>query len=101
MAVPAEPGDRDAIVEITYLKQDEGLEIIYLGQAVGEPSVRTVMVPAGSRVTIFVNEDAGEDCQLSVRLKVVDGDGIVAERPMYFNFRGEWTGGHDVVGYQP
>ncbi len=26
---------------------------------------------------------------------------IVAERPMYFNYRGAWTGGHDVIGYEP
>ncbi|MBU1670607.1 MAG: hypothetical protein KKF41_16135 [Actinobacteria bacterium] len=23
---------------------------------------------------------------------------IIAERPMYFNYLGAWTGGHDVVG---
>jgi hypothetical protein len=23
---------------------------------------------------------------------------VVAERPMYFNYKGVWTGGHDVVG---
>jgi hypothetical protein len=26
---------------------------------------------------------------------------IIAERPMYFNYNGAWTGGHDVVGYVP
>jgi len=23
---------------------------------------------------------------------------IITERPMYFNYKGAWTGGHDVVG---
>jgi hypothetical protein len=26
---------------------------------------------------------------------------VIVERPMYFNFQGKWTGGHDVVGYVP
>ncbi len=95
------PGTTDAVVEITYLKQQEGVEVIYQKQEAGSTPVRTVLVPAGSRVTIFVNQDAGENCQLSVKLKVSAGDNIVAERPMYFDFRGEWTGGHDVVGYTP
>jgi hypothetical protein len=94
------PGTADAVVEITYLKQEEGLDVIYLGQALSEPPVSTVTVPAGNRVTVFVNRDAGEGCQLSVRLRVTAGGGIVAERPMYFDFRG-LTGGHDVVGYTP
>jgi len=24
---------------------------------------------------------------------------IIIERPMYFNYKGIWTGGHDVVGF--
>jgi hypothetical protein len=95
------PGTSDASVEIYYLKQREGVDIIYQGQELGTPTARTLTVPAGTRVTVFVNEDAGEDCQLSVRLKVVAGEGIVAERPMYFDFRGQYTGGHVVLGYTP
>lgn len=26
---------------------------------------------------------------------------VVAERPMYLNYNGVWTGGHDVVGFTP
>jgi hypothetical protein len=26
---------------------------------------------------------------------------VLVERPMYFNFNGQWTGGHDVVGFEP
>ena len=76
------------------------MEISYLTQEAGALPVRVIKVPAGSRRTIFVNSDAGEDYQLSTRLKVTAGPGIVVERPMYFNYNG-WGGGHDVVGYQP
>jgi hypothetical protein len=33
-----------------------------------------------------------------VSLKVSSDRNIVAERPMYFNYKGAWTGGHDVLG---
>jgi hypothetical protein len=48
----------------------------------------------------MVNEHAGPDYQLSTRVKVLSGPGIVVERPMYFIYSG-WDGGHDVVGYTP
>ena len=32
--------------------------------------------------------------------RATNGQRIVAERPMYFNYEGVWTGGSDVVGYQ-
>lgn len=83
------PGDQGATVEITYLTQE-----------VGQLPVKTVAIPAGMRVTLFVNDHAGADYQLSARVKVLSGPDIVVERPMYFNFRG-WDGGHDVVGYVP
>ncbi len=84
------PGTTESTVEITYLTQEEGVL-----------PARTVKVPAGSRSTVFVNTDAGENYQLSVKIKVTDGPDVVVERPMYFNYGGQWTGGHDVVGYKP
>jgi hypothetical protein len=83
------PYDEEAVVEIIYCTQEEGaLE------------KRIVNLPATSRETIMVNEDAGWGYQLSCRLEVTSGPNIVIERPMYFNFRGQ-DGGHDVVGYVP
>ncbi len=79
------PGSQNAVVQISYLTQNGPL-----------PS-RSLTVPAGSRVTVPVNADAGSGYQLSCRLQVTNGPGIIAERPMYFNYGG-WTGGHDVVG---
>jgi len=34
-------------------------------------------------------------------VKIEAASPIVAERPMYFNYKGSWTGGHDVVGFSP
>ncbi len=33
-----------------------------------------------------------------VSMRIHSSQGIIAERPMYFNYQGAWTGGHDVVG---
>jgi hypothetical protein len=83
------PGDSDSLVEITYYTQEEGAL-----------PVRTVTVPPRSRINVRVNDSAGPDYQLSCRLRVLSGPEIVAERPMYFDFRG-LKGGHCVVGYVP
>ncbi len=84
------PGAGDAMVELTYLTQEAGAL-----------PARTVTVPAGSRVTVNVNSDAGEGWQLSARLEVVSGPAVVVERPMVFNYGGAWSGGSCVVGYAP
>ena len=83
------PGEEEAVVEITYLTQEAG-----------SLPPRQWRVPARSRITIRVNGDAGPDYQLSTRLNVLSGPPIVVERPMYFSWNG-WDGGHDVVGYTP
>lgn len=33
-----------------------------------------------------------------VSVKVTSNVGVIAERPMYFNYHGAWTGGHDNIG---
>ncbi len=81
------PGDTTSSVQVTYLTQEAGAL-----------APRTVNIPAHSRLTELVNSHAGEGYQLSVRLEVISGPAIVAERPMYFNYNG-WDGGHDVVGF--
>jgi len=83
------PGDQDSLVEITYLTKG------------GSPIVKTKGVPAKSRTTLFINEDAGPNLELSCTVKVLSGPPIVVERPMYFDFNGVWPGGHDVIGYRP
>ena len=83
------PGDTEAQVEITYFTQEAGAL-----------PVRTVTVPAKSRLNVRVNDNAGPDFQLSCRLRRVSGSWIVVERPMYFDFR-DLKGGHVVLGYVP
>jgi hypothetical protein len=56
-------------------------------------------VSANSRLTVNVNQDAGANQDISA--KVSSDQPIITERPMYFNYQGVWTGGHDVVGFVP
>lgn len=84
------PGDEDALVEICYLTQE-----------LGALDVKRLDVPARSRKTVFVNDCAGCDLQLSARLSVLSGPPIVVERPMYFSYAGIWDGGSCEFGYPP
>jgi streptogramin lyase len=54
------------------------------------------LAPA-SRLTVDVNQLAGASRELSMRV-VSTSQGIVAERPMYFNYQGAWSGGSDAMG---
>jgi hypothetical protein len=64
----------------------------------GDGSVvpQNVSVPAHTRVTVDVNAAVGPGQDVSV--SVWSDRGIVAERPMYFNYQGVWPGGSDVMG---
>ena len=59
-------------------------------------------MPKNSRSTVGVKDklgrgnDAAHD--FSAKVECTNGQSIIAERPMYFNYKGVWTGGHDVVG---
>jgi hypothetical protein len=78
------PGEADTVAHITYMFPD------------GTTQEQEVPVGARSRETVFVNEAVGPDKEVSINLKA--DSPIVAERPMYFNYKGSWTGGHDVIG---
>jgi hypothetical protein len=45
------------------------------------------------KLKIGANQDASA--------KVISDQGIIAEPPMYFNYNGVLTGGHDVIRYSP
>jgi Tol biopolymer transport system component len=78
------PNDEGTFAVITYMFPD------------GSTQEQQVGLEAKSRATVNVNAVVGADKQVSAR---VDCDlAIVAERPMYFEYQGQWTGGHDVVG---
>jgi len=78
------PNSRAANVTLSYLMQD------------GETVKQSMALEPNSRSTVFVNDVVGFGRNVST---VVTADlPIIAERPMYFNYRGLWTGGHDVLG---
>ncbi len=78
------PQPQDARVAITYLFPD------------ATALNRIVVVPAESRLTVFVNADVGADRDVSVALE--SDREIMAERPMYFIYNGAWRGGHNAMG---
>ena len=84
------PGDTAADVTITYMKGDATTASEQLSVP---PNSRATALP---RNTLGTGEDLAHD--FSARVECTNGQQIVAERPMYFNYRGAWTGGHDVVG---
>lgn len=80
------PGERPAAVAVTYMLED------------GTHSTQNVEVPALSRRTVDVSAfvGRGHDVSALVESQVP----IVAERPMYFNYKGKWDGGHDCTGVE-
>jgi LEA14-like dessication related protein len=81
------PGSKDANVTITYLL------------ASGQNIEQKILVKARSRSTVDVKMKIGANQDASA--KIISDQGIIAERPMYFNYNGVWTGGHDVIGFSP
>ena len=79
------PTDNDAVVLINYMWED------------GTNLNESVEVPAGSRATVDVNSSmAGSEHDISAT--VTSDVPVIVERPMYFNYKGIWPGGHCVVG---
>ncbi len=87
------PGGTAAEVTITYMKGD------------GTTDTQSLSVAPNSRSTVAVKGKLGEANDeahdFSTKVECTNGQQIIAERPMYFNYNGVWTGGHDVVGYTP
>ena len=88
------PGSKDASVKITYMKGD------------GSTETQSLTVGKNSRSTVTVKDKLGEGDDpahdFSAQVDCTNGQKIIAERPMYFNYKpGElnWNGGHDVVGF--
>ena len=80
----------DANVTVTYMKGDATTQ------------TQDIIVPAESRYTVVVKDELGEGdssaFDFSARVECTSGQDIVVERPMYFNYSGGWTGGHDTLG---
>ena len=89
------PGATNAEVTITYMKGD------------GTTDTDNLTVPANSRFTVIVKDKLGEADDeahdFSTKVECTNGQDIIVERPMYFNYKKDepgysWAGGHDVVG---
>ncbi len=84
------PGNAAANVTLTYMKDN------------GTTAADQVTVPPNSRSTVSprtklgTGDDAAHD--FSTKVTCTNNQQIIVERPMYFNYHGVWTGGHDVVG---
>ncbi len=78
-------GDQAASAQVTYMFTD------------GTTKDASYSVPANSRYTVNVNSEveAGKDVSIKILSSTPD---LVAERPMYFNYNGQWTGGSDALG---
>ncbi len=81
------PGDIPTTARVTFMFSD------------GTTQDKDVPVGKTTRATVKVNDIVGPNRDVSI--KVTSDAPIVAERPMYFNYQGAWTGGHDVIGYAP
>ncbi len=78
------PGSDTATADITYMFKD------------GSTKQQHVSISNNSRFTINVNAEVGAGQEVSARIE--SQQKIIAERPMYFNYQGVWTGGSDAVG---
>jgi len=113
-----EPGwDRDSAAQQTHgvfhfggQVETEYLPLLQLANAAikeKDPGARVIcgallygMDPAptaGTELYSLLFDDLNRPGQ-DVSIEVTSGKPIVAERPMYFNYKNTWTGGHDVLG---
>jgi len=84
------PEESEADVTITYMKGDS------------TTSEQSFTVPGNTRYTVNVKDFMGEGDDVahdfSARVECTNGKSIMAERPMYFDYQGAWTGGHCSQG---
>lgn len=64
----------------------------------GKTVTRTAMAPPSSRITVHVDDVPGvENAEVSTSVESTNGVGVVADRSVYFEYRG-FSGGHAEVG---
>ena len=84
------PGATEAKVKATYMPVE------------GETKSQVITVPPGSRGTLrpadMLGTGDGPAYDFSAKVECTNGQQIIVERPMYFNYGGAWPGGHDVTG---
>ncbi len=79
------PNNTEATALVTYMFSD------------GTTKDASYNVPDNSRHTVNVNSEVGPNKEVSIRV-LSETANLVAERPMYFNYNGAWTGGSVAVG---
>ena len=79
------PGDRDAALTFELMLET------------GEVVTKAAAVAKNSRATFAVRDMVEGEHDVSVRLRS-DRQPVIAERPMYFEYGGGWTGGHTTPG---
>jgi len=84
------PGGTAANVTLTYMKGDGSTAT---DQVTVAPNSRSTVNP---RSKLGTGDDTAHD--FSTKVECTNGGKIIAERPMYFNYKTTWNGGHDVVG---
>lgn len=84
------PGDKASEIKITYM----------LGDSTNHE--QKISVPARTRSTVNVGDVIGRTdgaaSDFSALVEVVNDVPVLAERPMYFNYKGSWDGGHCNAG---
>jgi hypothetical protein len=70
--------------------------ITYMFRGGDTPVTKNISLDATSRETVNVNADVGSNKEVSIKVEATQG--IVAERPVYFNYEGRWAGGHNTIG---
>ena len=80
----ANPGGTDAETQVDFFCSD------------GDVFTVRCVVPAWKRYTINVNAVVGPEKDVAARVE--SSQPIVAERPMYFSYRGAWDDGHITAG---
>jgi subtilisin family serine protease len=78
------PSDLDRTATVTYRFND------------GSSKQANYIVNAVSRYSVHVNKEA-PDAEVAIKVES-GGDGLIAERAMYFNYKGIWDGGHASEG---
>ncbi|MDD5748892.1 MAG: hypothetical protein PHP64_07610 [Actinomycetota bacterium] len=75
--------------------QSSGVTITYMFPG-GETQAQSFNVKPHSRTTVNVNGAVGTGKDVSAKIEATRP--IVVERPMYFNYKGKWTGGSVETG---
>ncbi|MDI6831135.1 MAG: hypothetical protein QME88_07340 [Actinomycetota bacterium] len=94
------PGFEEWLCIQNPLDVEQGVTVGYFTPEVVE--FKTYRIAALHRFTLDINREVAglwpEDPHQDVSLKVEAEEGVIAERPMYFDYKGSWQGGHIVVG---